>query len=116
MYQWNADTSKNNDDSFLVLITSVPLRLLSDNYIFLWRNQSPSSTSFCRPIKLLFKKETENVVGEEVSTILEQINQLTPTAVCVDRHKFEVFHALPRDWWENRENYFGNTNNKYFDL
>lgn len=105
----NADTSEKYDDSFLFVISCFLLRFFRDNHVVLWVNQRPSSNSSCRPIKLQFKPETEDVVGEEESKVREQINQLTPTAVCVDAPHSNMIDG-------KLGNYIGNTSKTLFDL
>jgi hypothetical protein len=45
----------------------------------LWHNPRPSSTRFCRPIRIQFKKETAALAQAEVDYISTQIQNLVPT-------------------------------------
>lgn len=48
------DTS--NDDASLFLIMLAPLQIKAGNDLILWQNPVPSSTKYCRPIKMIFHK------------------------------------------------------------
>lgn len=61
----------------MFVIAFVPLKLVHGNRD-LWVNTHPSSTLFCRPIKLIFLKESEALIGEQESQILEEIRNLSP--------------------------------------
>ena len=54
----------------------------------IWQNPAPSSTRYCRPIKLVFAKETTDLIKLEVDLIAEQINALAP----IEIHE-EEFHV-----------------------
>lgn len=59
-----------------VFITSfVPLVLTGDDGE-VWKNPRPSSTRFCRPIRLQFVKESKRVIKEEEKYIQNEINNL----------------------------------------
>lgn len=68
-----------------------PIRLSdkSSNTI-LWQNPAPSSTGFCRPLKLLFIKETADVVRKEVEAFKESVQQLHPTVT----DNIQVHHKI----------------------
>lgn len=70
----------NNDSNF-------------DN-IILWQNPRPSSTRYCRPIKLLFEKETTEVARREIKSIENQIQELVPTNLEIDSKDIIVEHHL----------------------
>jgi len=88
LYKWGCDGSSVqsqyrqhfNDDSLITdgtmfMFSIVPLKLWShfevndveNNYKVIWTNPSPSSTKFFRPIKYMFKKETNESTKEEVN-------------------------------------------------
>ena len=63
--------------------TLVPLQLRYKDHI-LWHNPVPSSTRFCRPIHLQFKKETTELSQAETNNISDEIKQLKPLNVTLD--------------------------------
>ena len=59
-----------------------PVRLyLKDGKKIIWQNSAPSSSFYCRPIKLSFCKETANITRQEMSKLQEAIINLVPTVV-----------------------------------
>lgn len=72
------------DDRMLVT-TLVPLQLETGVGEVIWRNPTPSSTRFCRPIRLQLATETKAVSQEELQRVGAEISALqplsTPTAV-----------------------------------
>ena len=58
-------------DSDIFITSVVPLQLystkISGDKIVLWQNPRPSSVRYCRPIRMQFKKETAQLVKEEIS-------------------------------------------------
>lgn len=66
-----------DDDESLLCISLVPLQLkkVESNEV-LWKNPKPSSSRLCRPIKLLWKKETVDTLKEQEKIITEQISRL----------------------------------------
>jgi hypothetical protein len=68
-----SSTEENFSDSNLFSTTLVPLDL-SFGDVLLWRNQTTSSTRFCRPIRIQYIKETEQVLKNEQAYIQNQID------------------------------------------
>lgn len=74
----------------LFLMSLVPLRLLgnpnSKEEIVLWDNPRPSSTQWCRPLRMLYKKETSTFTIQQVNNVREEIENLQPfvkgTLIC----------------------------------
>jgi len=61
----------------LLCISLVPLQLKNEeSNEVLWKNPKPSSGRLCRPIKLLWKKETIDTLKEQEKIITEQISRL----------------------------------------
>lgn len=60
----------------------------------IWKNEVPSSTKLCRPIKFTFKKETKDLIIEEVSKMREQINLLEPITFDFDGQKIEINYKM----------------------
>lgn len=64
--------------AFLCQILSIELRV-ADSDVVIWHNKRSSSTRFCRPIKFEFKRETTEVIKEEVEEIESQIRSIIPS-------------------------------------
>lgn len=50
----------------------------------MWQNPVPSSSRFCRPIHLQFKKETTELSQEEYRSVQDEIKKLQPMNVSLD--------------------------------
>ena len=60
----------------------VPSKLVDKNTgIVYWENQRPSPIRFCRPIRILYEKETDNLCRQEEAHIKEQIDMLQDISV-----------------------------------
>jgi len=68
IYKWGCDGSIGHSTylqrfsdtevgDHIFSICLVPLPILGRNNIILWQNERPSSTRFCRPIKIKLQKE-----------------------------------------------------------
>lgn len=95
-YKWGCDGSSGHskykqiqteryDDSFMFVISIVPLHMVAhkqDNTeLILWQNPTASSTSHCRPLKIMFEQETAELTRTEVDKINFQITTLQPTNI-----------------------------------
>jgi hypothetical protein len=61
------------------------------NKIILWRNPRPSSSRYCRPIKIQFIHETVDITLQELVCIENQIEKLKPSIVHFnDYHDNEI--------------------------
>lgn len=101
VYKWGCDGSSghstyhqsfsnsDNSDEHLFAVCIVPLQILKGNTL-LWQNSRPSSTRFCRPIKLICKKETTELVTVEIDKIKQQISKIIPTKF----QYFEIHHQF----------------------
>ena len=69
-----------NSDEMLLSCTLVPLLLEISGQI-VWRNDRPSSTQYCQPIRLRYVRETPDVCREEHRYVERQIEQLQSTAI-----------------------------------
>ena len=76
-------SSADMDDSSLFCTTLVPLQLKHKD-IVIWENPVPSSSRFCRPIHLQFKKETTALSQSEYSMIESEISNLTKATINLD--------------------------------
>lgn len=81
------------EDSSMFVTSYVPLRLMVCDKV-LWKNNTPSSTRFCRPIRLQVAKETKELTVNEERYIKEQINKLTPSNIKFKSCSFQVNHKL----------------------
>jgi hypothetical protein len=87
-------TSEPKSDSNLFATCLVPLRLSTNNGRILWQNPRPSSTRYCRPIKLIFKKETSKLVKEEIQNIENQISEIQPTNCGLGSEQVVIKHSF----------------------
>lgn len=96
--QKSANNEKLLIDRNLFMTCLVPLQLFvhSDNgdKIIVWQNSRPSSTRFCRPVKLQFMKETTEVILQEKKYMDEQIEALQPTVVIGFTEIVKIQHKL----------------------
>lgn len=66
-------------DDHLLVTSLVPLEFKDQNSCkVVWKNPRPSSTKFCRPLKLQWCQETDSVCREEEAYVKKQIAELTP--------------------------------------
>lgn len=59
-----------------------------------WQNPRSSSTLYCRPIKLIFAKETNDFTLTETNKLLEEVNALLPTRIDFGDSQISVKHEL----------------------
>ena len=74
---------KNEDhcDTHLFTVTLAPLRLYEAGKTILYKNPHPSSTRSCRPVKLIWHKETPDLIKSVVGDMRAQIASLEPTRI-----------------------------------
>lgn len=87
--------SETADDKYMFLSSLVPLRLSyekNDSTVVLWQNPKPSSSRFCRPISLQYRKETDELVKAKKQDIDQQVENLSPTKIKVNENVYEVVH------------------------
>ena len=68
---------KNEECLFMTCI--VPLELsgfYNNKNVVVWRNEKPSSTAYCRPVRFSFQKETKNVVEEEKKLLIPKLRTM----------------------------------------
>lgn len=85
----------NADDSSIFLTTLVPIDLRDEEKpeVVHWQNLKPTSTTYCRPIRLEFQKESLFTLRVN-SEIHEEIDSLRPTIINNDNCCMEVTHEL----------------------
>ncbi|KAL7304744.1 hypothetical protein TKK_0002981 [Trichogramma kaykai] len=77
-YKQKADDSSAFCDH-MFCTSLLPLQLVDTTEdIVHWTNPLPSSTRFCRPIKISFEKETAELARNEEKNLQEEINTLRP--------------------------------------
>lgn len=92
VYKWGCDGSQqrqykqkfeNSFDSDANIFQSslVPLQLTSVKNTLLWKNPTPSSPRYCRPIRIRFIHETTDITNEEIEYIKNQIENLEETNI-----------------------------------
>lgn len=77
-------------DSSLFAVCIVPLQMTTNKNDILWSNPKPSSTRFCRPIKLIFQKETVELTRREIANVERQIDTISPTNIFVSGEEITV--------------------------
>lgn len=81
------------EDNNMFVTSYVPLRLMMGDKIW-WMNTTPSSTRFCRPIRLQFAKETKELTANEERYIKGQIENLIPSNVKLNDRLIQIEHKL----------------------
>ena len=77
--RWNNEIG---DDSHIFCLSRVPLQLMNnETKMIFWKNPAPSSTRFCRPIRMQFAKETKELTKAEERNLKDQINNLKPIKI-----------------------------------
>ncbi|XP_049301884.1 uncharacterized protein LOC125775388 [Bactrocera dorsalis] len=72
----------------------VPVKLVCEEKI-IWQNPRPSSTRFCRPLRMSFEKESARVsVAEKKNRVEEEIRDLSCSIVLYGDNFVEVRHTL----------------------
>lgn len=65
-------------DEFMFVIAMVPLKISdAQAKTEVWKNNSPSSTTNCRPIKIIYAKENPTLIREHEKNITDQIQKLS---------------------------------------
>lgn len=93
-YKQGFQDNKDATDSSLFSIALVPINLADGNNNKVWENPRPSSTRYCRPIKLEYAKETIEYTKQEDEKIQEQIQNLETTRVTINHLNFFITHKL----------------------
>lgn len=97
MYKQKSDNEELLTDRNLFLTCLVPLQLFvesNNSKTIVWQNSRPSSTRFCRPVKLQFIKETTEVILQEKQYMDQQIQALQPTIVTGFTEIVSIQHKL----------------------
>lgn len=91
--------SANDNDASIFFTSLVPIQLVYENpnskeSIVIWQNPRPSSTRFCRPIKMEFVHESDQFTMKEKEYMEKQINELEITTVKVGNMDAFINHRL----------------------
>lgn len=89
--------NKSDSDSHVFISSLVPLRLMSNvasTQKVWWQNPAPSSSRFCRPIRIQFVHESNEVIRSEIENIENQAQSLRPTEVETSGKSMKVAHTL----------------------
>ena len=79
--QGDDETNDGFSEQNLFLMSLVPLKLIGNpdsHPVTIWENPRASSTEWCRPIRMLYRKETRNLTVKEVRSITKEIGNLNP--------------------------------------
>eukprot|EP00733_Pompholyxophrys_punicea_P001049 Pompholyxophrys_punicea_v1_NODE_441_length_1962_cov_16.704248.p1 type:complete len:301 gc:universal NODE_441_length_1962_cov_16.704248:295-1197(+) len=89
-------SNSSSSDATLISTNLVPLRFFHQNSStgIIWNNPTPSSTLFCRPLRLQFKKESQEFNIEEKDYWQAQIDTLLPTKLEINGKSIQVTHKL----------------------
>ena len=88
----------HQDDQMLVT-TFVPLQLETEEGAVIWRNHTPSSTRFCRPIRLQLAKETKAVGQEELLRVGAEVSALQPLSTPTAVVRYELAMTMVSGHW-----------------
>ena len=90
LFKLKSRLAATRDDNIL-LFSLCPVRVVNKdengNEIVVWRNPTPNSSRFCRPIRLLFKKEEADLVRQQITSLDAEIEALQPTEVKLSMNK-----------------------------
>ena len=90
-FKYDDESHKEVCETSILSSFICPIRFSDKNTnTILWQNPAPSSTAFCRPLKLIYIKETPDVVRKEVEAFKEAVHQLHPTVT----DNIQVRHKL----------------------
>jgi hypothetical protein len=91
-----SENTSNVSDTFMYLVSTVPIQLVSSNNSTkqLWINSRPSSPRLCRPIQFEFAKEIPELIRKTVEYINYKISTLYQSTVIVFGRTFQVKHNL----------------------
>ena len=84
----DADEAIKNEETLLQTAIA-PLNITFGD-ITLWKNKTPNSAKFCRPLKLEFAKETKEISINEEDLIKKQISELNPYSFELNGSKFLI--------------------------
>lgn len=87
------ESNENKTDEHIFSICLVPLQLRKNDKL-VWQNPRPSSTRFCRPIKIMFERESKSLATQEIEAIKNQITALVPTEIFDEKMEIKIIHKF----------------------
>lgn len=75
-YKQKFEGETTDKDMFILSFVPLLLHPVSSKDTIIWENPCPSSVRYCRPIKILFAKETTALSNEEIAYIEDKISKL----------------------------------------
>lgn len=95
IYKQHFADSPKYSDSNIILSTIVPLEMSifheGEKKIF-WKNPSPSSTKWCRPIGFKLIKETNETIKQEFDATEQQMRAVTSTTISLQEKSLTFEH------------------------
>lgn len=88
-YKQRFNETEEASDSHMFLTSIVPIRVVANGKT-LFQNPAPSSTRYCRPLRIQLIKETTEVSVAEKKIVEEQIANLQPFETVVDDRNVRV--------------------------
>ena len=86
-----ADLNPNSDETHIFATFICPIKVVhKSSSSLLWHNPVPSSPIYCRPVKLEFIKEKDEVIHQEFQRMAKEIDNIHPTIV----EDIIVFHEF----------------------
>ena len=82
VYNIKYNSGGNVCESSILATFICPMRLTlckNGNDTLIWQNPVPSSSIYCRPLKLQFKKETAELTRSEIKDLTDAVTRLCPT-------------------------------------
>jgi hypothetical protein len=88
-------SESDSSDTNILFTSIVPIRMRSlDDEIIIWNNPRPSSTRYCRPLRLQFAKETVQSTLSEKTIVENQIANLKSFNTVLKDGNIEVHYQL----------------------
>lgn len=93
-YEQNFSTAKSTDET-ISSSTVVSIRLIDfTTQEIVWQNTTPSSTRFCRPLRIAFEKETTEAIIAETTRVYSMMEQLTVAVIALEEGSITVHHEM----------------------
>ena len=70
------------------------LRLVDENGNCMWKNKTPNSHRWCRPIHVSFSKETVQLSQEWTDNLKDQVNRLETFYIKLYGKRFEITYEV----------------------
>lgn len=105
IFKWGCDGSRQKQykqsfseqnvcDNNLFAISLVPIQIYNISATkekqILWQNPATSSTKYCRPIKLIYSKESTEIIRQEVESVKLAISKLIPTKIEINNSFIKI--------------------------